>query len=280
VILAGTPCDFRLDYGRQFGRRTPVVAANRGARALRLNRRPDVAVLGAPDLFVRGVASRAGAAPSRFADWLDVLRRRDSQRDLEIEMQASPAADGVNPLALFRAFDRMLPDDSVIVADGGDFVATASYTLRPRRPLSWLDPGVFGTLGVGGGFALGARLVRPEAEVFVLYGDGSLGYSLMELDTFARHGLGVVAIVGNDASWAQIAREQVEVLKDDVGTVLAPTEYHRAAEGLGAKGYFLERIEDAPAVFESARAEARRGRPVLINVRLARSEFRKGSISM
>jgi acetolactate synthase-1/2/3 large subunit len=116
--------------------------------------------------------------------------------------------------------------------------------------------------------------------LFVLYGDGSLGYSLMELDTFARHGLGVVAIVGNDASWAQIAREQVEVLKDDVGTVLAPTDYHRAAEGLGAKGYLLERADDAERVLQAARADARAGRPALVNARLAKSEFRKGSISM
>ena len=117
-----------------------------------------------------------------------------------------------------RAIEALLPRDSVIVADGGDFVATASYVLRPRGPLSWLDPGVFGTLGVGAGFALAAKLLRPEAEVWLLYGDGSVGFSLAEADTFARHGVPVVAVVGNDAGWTQIAREQVEVLGDDVGT--------------------------------------------------------------
>ncbi len=98
-------------------------------------------------------------------------------------------------MSLCRAIDAALDDDSVIVADGdilslslsfsvspllrvalcsfllrdplgmsslrvllagGDFVGTASYIVRPRRPLSWLDPGVFGTLGVGGGFLMGA----------------------------------------------------------------------------------------------------------------------------
>jgi acetolactate synthase-1/2/3 large subunit len=280
VVLAGTPCDFRLDYGRQFGRATLLVSANRSAGALRRNRRPAVAAAAAPDLFLRGLAAAAGQRQPRFEAWLGALRERDEQRDREISGQTAASGSGVHPIALLQALERMLPDDSVIVADGGDFVATASYVLRPRRPLSWLDPGVFGTLGVGGGFALGARLSRPEAELFVLYGDGSLGYSLMELDTFARHGLGVVAIVGNDASWAQIAREQVEVLKDDVGTVLAPTDYHRAAEGLGAKGYLLERADDAERVLQAARADARAGRPALVNARLAKSEFRKGSISM
>jgi hypothetical protein len=53
---------------------------------------------------------------------------------------------------------------------GGDFVGTCSYTISPRGPLSWLDPGVFGTLGVGAGFSLGAKAIHPEKEVWILYG--------------------------------------------------------------------------------------------------------------
>ena len=168
----------------------------------------------------------------------------------------------------------------MIVADGGDFVSTASYVLRPRRPLSWLDPGPFGTLGVGAGFALGAKLVRPSADVWVVYGDGSLGYTLAEADTFARHGLGVVALVGNDAAWTQIAREQVAVLKDDVGTVLASLDYERAAEALGARGLRLDEASRLAPVLREARDVARSGRPVYVNALIGRTDFRKGSISM
>jgi acetolactate synthase-like protein len=174
----------------------------------------------------------------------------------------------------------VLPDDSVLVVDGGDFVATASYVVRPRGPLRWLDPGAFGTLGVGGGFALGAKLVRPGSEVWILYGDGSAAYSIAELDTFARHGLAVIAVVGNDASWGQIAREQVDILGSAVGTVLARNDYHVVAEGYGAKGLLLTRTEDAPRVLSEAREIARGGKPVLINAHLSRTDFRKGSISM
>ena len=71
----------------------------------------------------------------------------------------------LNPLKIFRELEEVLPENAVLVADGGDFVATASYVLRPRGPLTWLDPGAFGTLGVGGGFALGAKLSRPESQV-------------------------------------------------------------------------------------------------------------------
>lgn len=114
----------------------------------------------------------------------------------------------------------------------------------------------------------------------MLWGDGSAAYSLAELDTFCRHGIPVVAVVGNDAGWTQIAREQVEVLGDDVGTVLASTDYHRVAEGYGAVGLDLGPDDDPGEVLRRAKEAAASGRPVLVNARLGRTEFRKGSISM
>ncbi|CAF1646752.1 unnamed protein product, partial [Didymodactylos carnosus] len=118
----------------------------------------------------------------------------------------------LNPLSVLQTLEEHLPDNAILVADGGDFVATGAYVLRPRSPRSWLDPGAFGTLGVGGGFALGAKIVRPECEVWIVYGDGSCGYSLMEYDTFLRHKTPIISIVGNDACWNQIARDQVPLL--------------------------------------------------------------------
>jgi len=281
VLLAGTPCDFRLDYGRQIGRRAALVTINRERSALRRNRRPTRAVHAAPDLLLRDVAACASTRQPTCAPWLASLRARDAEREREIAAQAAaPGQGGLNPLALCRAIDGALADDSLVVADGGDFVGTAAYIVRPRGPLSWLDPGVFGTLGVGAGFALGAKLARPRSEVWVLFGDGSFGYSLAEIDSLVRHGLPVIAVIGNDASWTQIAREQVEVLKDDVGTVLHPTDYHRAAEGLGATGFRIDRQEEVAEVLEAAREAARQGHPVVINARLGRTEFRKGSISL
>ena len=128
--------------------------------------------------------------------------------------------------------------------------------------------------------ALGAKVARPDSEVWILYGDGSVAYSLMEFDTFARHGIPVIALVGNDASWAQIARDQVAVLGDDVGTVLASTDYELAAEALGGKGLAIGHPDEIAPAFAQARVWARAGHPVLLNARLTRSEFRKGSISL
>ncbi len=157
----------------------------------------------------------------------------------------------------------------MVVADGGDFVATASYILRPRGPLRWLDPGVFGTLGVGGGFALGAKAERPSAEVWLIWGDGSAAYSLAEFDTFARHGLPVIAVVGNDAGWTQIAREQVDILGDDCGTVLARTDYHKVAEGYGGKGLVIKSHAEVEPALQGGQ-KARRRRASGADQRLAR----------
>jgi acetolactate synthase-1/2/3 large subunit len=279
VILAGVPCDFRLDYGRQIRRSAIYVAANRSRADLRLNRRPDIGVLGDPATFLRQLAGMAPAG-QRWADWLAQLHARDQARNQEIARQAGSPAGKINPLHLCSQIEALLGDDAILVGDGGDFVATASYTISPRGPLSWLDPGAFGTLGVGAGFALGAKLCRPEAEVWALFGDGALGYSLAEFDTFARHQIPIIAVVGNDAGWTQIAREQVGMLHDDVGTVLAHTNYHRVAEGFGATGLLLDDPELAPEVLQQARQAALAGQPVLVNAILGKTDFRKGSISM
>jgi acetolactate synthase-1/2/3 large subunit len=282
VLLAGIPNDFRLDYGKHVARKAYLISVNRSEDDLRLNRKPDLGVLADPGILLRELAAIVIGEKNadRWGDWLGKLRGRDAEREGEIDRQAALPAERVNPVHLCREIDRALAPESVIVADGGDFVATAAYTLSPRAPLSWLDPGVFGTLGVGGGFALGAKLCRPEADVWIIYGDGSVAYSLAEFDTFVRHGLPVIAVVGNDAGWTQIAREQIEILKDDVGTVLARTDYHQVAAGYGGRGLLLERGEDVEAVLREALRLARAGSPVLVNAHLDKTEFRKGSISM
>ena len=287
VILAGVPCDFRLDYGQHISRKATYIAANRSEEEMDRNRHPHIPVAGDAGRFLQALAQASRGVPANErAEWIARLRGADDARDAEIVVQAGAKlseetdAPTVNPLDLCRRLETSLPDNSVLVADGGDFVATASYILRPRGPLSWLDPGVFGTLGVGAGFALGAKLVRPEAETWILYGDGSVGYSLAEFDTFVRHQIPVIGLVGNDASWAQIARDQVEMLGDAVGTELRRSDYHTAAAGLGALGLELRQPDRIDAVFAEARVAAKAGRPVLINAHLRGTDFRKGSISM
>jgi acetolactate synthase-1/2/3 large subunit len=280
VLLAGAPCDFRLDYGRHVRRSAALIAANRSAHEARLNRRPDVAAIGDAGDFLVRLAARIEGLAERRADWLAALTMRDQARESEIDARAKTAGEFVNPIALLRAIDGAAADDAVFVADGGDFVATASYVLRPRAPRGWLDPGVFGTLGVGAGFALAAALERPGAEAWILFGDGACGWSLAEFETFLRHAIPVVAVVGNDAGWTQIAREQVKMLGDDVGVTLSRAAYHEVAAAFGGEGILVRSDGEIAEGLARARAAARAGRPALVNVWLDRTDFRDGSISM
>lgn len=208
------------------------------------------------------------------------MRSNDNAREKHIDEQAANDLNGINPVKLFRALDTILDHNTILVADGGDFVATSAYTLKPRAPLSWLDPGVFGTLGVGAGFALGAKLVFPEKDVWIIYGDGSAGYSLVEYDTFVRHKLPVISLIGNDACWAQIARDQVDFLKSDCAVQLEHSNYEMIGKAFGAEGVRVENQAAFETAAKEAKEKSRNGIPYIINAIIGKSDFRKGSISM
>jgi acetolactate synthase-1/2/3 large subunit len=282
VIVCGFPFDFRLGYGRGINKKATLVAANLSSHELRKNRRPEIAVEMHAGDFLVALADRVSSAPGndRWKPWLEGLRAKEAARDAEIQKKAAPQGELIDPLHFFLRMEEAMADDAVLVVDGGDFVATASYIVRPRAPLSWLDPGVFGTLGVGGGMALGASLVRPGREVWLVWGDGSSAYTLAEFDSYVRHGVAPIAVIGNDASWAQIAREQVEVLGTTLGCDLRRTDYHKVAEGYGGVGLVLTDPSRVDATLAEAKAIAKTGRPVCINVHLRKTDFRKGSISI
>jgi thiamine pyrophosphate-dependent acetolactate synthase large subunit-like protein len=278
VLLAGVPCDFRLDYGRHIPGRAKYISINRSKEDLRKNRKPNIGVLADPGNFLIDLSAQVKAKDRQA--WLDQLESRSQEREADVDRQAQENLGAINPVQLFRSLDPMLDEKSILVADGGDFVGTASYILKARNPLSWLDPGAFGTLGVGAGFALGAKLCFPEAETWIIWGDGSSAYSLAEMDTFARHGLGVIGLIGNDACWAQIARDQVEILQDDVAVMLEHSNYDQVGIGYGGLGRRVENLNDFQASVAQAKEAAASGKPYVINAIIGRSDFRKGSISM
>ena len=289
VILAGAVCDFRLGYGRVLNKRSKIIAVNRSRDSLYKNSdmtwKPTLALQSDPAQFL--VALSAALKNKYNCDeWIKSLKERDAEKEtLNLCKAQEEAKAHLNPLKVLYRAEQVIDENSILVVDGGDFVGSAAYIVRPRAPLSWLDPGTFGTLGVGGGFALGAKLCRPEAEVWIIYGDGSLGYSVAEFDTFARHSTPVIALVGNDACWSQIAREQVPLFKSSVACDLAYCQYEKVAEGYGGKGFVLDseitpKDCDIDNVFKEAKGLAKKGTPVLINALIGKSDFREGSISV
>ncbi|XP_044109770.1 2-hydroxyacyl-CoA lyase 2 isoform X1 [Neovison vison] len=286
VLLAGAVCDFRLSYGRVLSRSSKIIIVNRNRKEMLLNSdmfwKPQEAVQGDVASFVlklvEGLKGQTWAS-----DWTEELRQADRQKEQAFrEKGLMPVAQHLNPVRVLQLVEETLPDNSILVVDGGDFVGTAAHLVQPRGPLCWLDPGAFGTLGVGAGFALGAKLCRPDAEVWCLFGDGAFGYSLIEFDTFVRHKIPVIALIGNDAGWTQISREQVPSLGSNVACGLAYTDYHKAAIGLGAQGLLLsrEKEDQVVEVLHDAQKQCRDGHPVVVNILIGRTDFRDGSIAV
>jgi len=280
VIVAGFPFDFRLGYGLKINKNATLISVNLDAEALKKNRRPTIAVQSHPGHFLAQLSRRTAAPNGQWDGWFATLKEREDARDNEIAGKSNPEGPLVDPVYLFQRIEEKIADDSVLIVDGGDFVATGAYIVRPRGPLRWLDPGVFGTLGVGGGFAVGAASVRPTAEVWLFYGDGSSAYSLAEFDTYVRSGFAPIAVIGTDASWQQIARDQIKILGDAVGTELLKTAYHKVAEGYGGKGILVTDPSKVDKALNDAKKLAAKGTPVCINVHLQSSDFREGSLSI
>eukprot|EP01062_Namystynia_karyoxenos_P008907 TRINITY_DN13146_c0_g1_i1.p2 TRINITY_DN13146_c0_g1~~TRINITY_DN13146_c0_g1_i1.p2 ORF type:complete len:695 (+),score=234.92 TRINITY_DN13146_c0_g1_i1:105-2189(+) len=297
VIMLGAVADFRLQYGSALPSGKPIITVNRCKEDLTKNApwtwQYALASPSDPSLFFCRVAAeltRQGPKAGALASWAGKLKDEERAKEAANSKKAGELAVGrgsrkgeklLNPIALVEQLEAMLPEDSILVADGGDFVATASYIVRPRGPLTWLDPGAFGTLGVGGGFALGAKLARPSAQVWLLWGDGSAGYSVAEFDSCTRHQAPVIALIGNDASWMQIQREQEPMFGDAVSCELEYSRYDLVAQGYGGVGYEVrDQGDDVGAVIRKAQEDNAAGRAVLINAHIGQTNFREGSLSV
>ena len=278
VVTLGVPLDFRLGYGFSINKDATLISINKSKKDLNKNKKPDIGIHADPTRIMHEIGKIIN--PPSCQKWIDELSALENKREEEIQQFSETKTDFINPVFLCKTIDKLIDENSILVADGGDFVGTASYTVRPRKSLGWLDPGPFGTLGVGGGFAIGAKSSFPDKEVWIFYGDGASAYSLAEFDTLCRHKLPVIAIIGNDASWQQIAREQKQMLGSNIGTELAFNSYEKVAEGYGGKGYYVEDHESLFEVLKQAKEDAKLGFPVLVNVKIAKSDFRKGSISV
>jgi thiamine pyrophosphate-dependent acetolactate synthase large subunit-like protein len=279
VALFGTPFDFRLNYGRApvWQDATQIIQVDLDGAEIGKNRGAEVGIVGDTGLVLQQLAR---ACPSRpTGPWLAEVRAEEDRKRGKMRGEMESAASPVNPLRLCAELDRFIEDDTIVVGDGGDFVATAAYVLRIRPPGIWMDPGPLGTLGVGPGYAMAARIARPGARVVIVYGDGSFGLHGLEWEAMVRQKLPVVGVIGNDAAWMQIRRGQVEMYGEEraVATGLDYTRYDRVVEAVGGHGEYVESADQVRPALERAFGA---GRPALVNVKIGRSDFRKGAISV
>jgi acetolactate synthase-1/2/3 large subunit len=271
VLVAGAPLDFRLGYGSFGGR-----GGGAPAKVVHLVDAPGQvaghlalagSVAGDLRLVLDGLTDAAAALPGARPDtgpWLERLRdqaRAAAEADREL---LDSDADPIHPARVYGELRRVLADDAVVIGDGGDFVSFAGRYVEPARPGGWLDPGPYGCLGTGLGYAIAARLARPSAQVVLLLGDGAAGFSLMDVDTLVRHGLAVVIVCGNNGIWGLEKHPMRMLYGYDVAADLQPRcRYDRVAEALGAAGELVTApTELGPALRRAFDA----GAPYLVNV--------------
>ena len=152
----------------------------------------------------------------------------------------------------------MLDRDAVVVGDGGDFVSYAGRFIDTYEPGCWMDPGPFGCLGAGPGQAIGAKLANPDRQVCLLLGDGAFGFAGMEFDTMARHGLGVVGVMGNNGIWALEHHPMKFLYGYSVAAELRPeTRYDQMVEALGCDGILVREPDQLRPALERAFASGR-----------------------
>jgi acetolactate synthase-1/2/3 large subunit len=261
VVVVGTPLDFRLSFGR-FGSASVVHVVDhpdqRSAHA-------EVAVAPAGDLAAvfRGLAAYGGERRDHEA-WIMSLREAEEAARAEDGDLLAADATPIKPARVHGELRRRLDRDAVVICDGGDFVSYAGRFIDSYRPGCWLDPGPYGCLGTGMGYAIAARLARPDRQVVVVLGDGAAGFSLMDVDTLVRHRLPVVMVVGNNGIWGLEKHPMRTLYGYDAAADLQPgCRYDEVVRVLGGAGEVVERPDDiGPALDRALAADV----PYLVNV--------------
>ncbi|MDF5756500.1 acetolactate synthase [Spongiactinospora sp. TRM90649] len=271
VIVAGTPLDFRLGYGWFGGKDgaplARVVHLADAPSQLATHTGTSGTAAGDLSLVFWGLAAAcetAGVDPASYAPWTTKLA--DAAKAAiagDAELLAS-AADPIHPMRIYGELNRVLDDDAVVIGDGGDFVSYAGKYVEPRRPGCWLDPGPYGCLGTGLGYAIAARLARPSSQVVLLLGDGAAGFSLMDVDTLVRHRLPVVMICGNNGAWGLEKHPMRMLYGYDVAADLQPNcRYDQVVTALGGGG---ELVTSPDEIGPALRRAFDSGVPYMVNV--------------
>ncbi len=258
VAVIGTPLDFRLGFG-EFGEAQVVhIVDAPGQRATHVT----PAVSPAGDL--KRILAALASSGADHAEWIAGLRAaEDAGKARDAEAMAAET-DLIKPARVYGELRKVLAPDAVTIGDGGDFVSYAGRYLEPAQPGTWLDPGPYGCLGTGMGYAMGARVTYPDRQICVLLGDGAAGFSLMDAESLVRQRLPVVMVVGNNGIWGLEKHPMNAMYGYDVAADLQPgLRYDDVVRALGGAG---ETVEKASEIGPALNRAFESGVPYLVNV--------------
>lgn len=280
IVTVARKLDFQLAYGSRavFSDDAKFVRLGTSGDELFDNRRGDAELLGDIAASLRGL-TEAGAVPERpDTEWIESLKAYDREKTEKFMAgmgEKPPGSDGrMHPQTLLAAVNEFIDGDTIVVADGGDILSFARGALRAE---TYLDPGPLGCLGVGVPFATSAALNFPERRVIAVIGDGSFGFTAMEIDTAVRSGARAVFVIANNESWAIERHDQLVGYDGNlVGVDLPNCRYYLVAEGLGAYAERVEKAEDLPGALERALENAPALLDVLVTKEAESPDFKNG----
>jgi acetolactate synthase-1/2/3 large subunit len=269
ALVVGVPLDFRLGFGAAFADDARIIAIDVAPPQRPHPRAVDAELYGALPATLDALRDGAAGAGSADAaggrdEWIHALRATETERRAGEAAELADDRAPLHPMRIYGELAQLLDRDAIVVGDGGDFVSYAGRVVDSYRPGCWLDPGPYGCLGSGPGYALAAKLAHPERQVVLLLGDGAFGFSGMEYDTLARHGVAVVGVMGNNGIWA-LEKHPMEALYGySVAAELRPeTRYDQVVQALGAHGELVRTPAELRPALERAFAA---GGPALVNV--------------
>lgn len=258
VVVVGSPLDFRLGYGNFRGL---VVHIADSKEQVATHVTPAATAYG--DLTQIFTLLTQQNFPS-FSEWSKSLSEsHQAAREKDRAMLESDS-DPIHPGRIYGELLKVLDEDAVVIGDGGDFVSFAGRFVEPMKPGGWLDPGPYGCLGTGMGYAMAARVARPSSQVALLLGDGATGFSLMDVDSLVRHDLPAVMVVGNNGMWGLEKSPMQALFGYDVAADLQPTtRYDEVVKALGGAG---EMVTSPDQIGQALKRAFDSGVPYLVNV--------------
>jgi acetolactate synthase-1/2/3 large subunit len=264
ALVIGAQLDFRLGFGGSFGEETELIVLNSSPPSKRTERPIAAELIGGIANSLAALRSGGGEFTDSRRAWIEQLRVVESEKRAAETAELEDSRSPLHPVRVYAELGPMLDRDATIVCDGGDFVSYAGKYIDTYEPGCWMDPGPYGCLGTGPGYAMAAALAKPGKQVVMMMGDGAFGFAGMDFDSLVRHEIPAVAVIGNNGIWA-LEKHPMEFLYGySVAAELTPgTRYDTIAETLGGHGEFVETPDQLRPALERAFES---GKPSVVNV--------------
>ena len=285
IIIVGTPFDFRMGYGSRISKDIKIIQIDQDYTNVGKNRDVDVGLVGHPGAIMAQIQEYMPEYSQNILtkrhEWVESLAAKEDEKYQKLLPTFKSDNKPIHPYRVAYEINEFLSDDTIFIGDGGDVVTISAQAVRPRNAGQWMDPGALGSLGVGTGFAIAAKLANPNKEVLCYYGDGSFGMTAFDIETADRFGLPFIAVIGNNSAMNQIRYGQLAKYgqqKGNIANKLGDMDFAEFPKLWGAHGIDVK----DPNLISKALNEAREyvkkhKKSVVVNIWVDPNEYAPGT---